>query len=137
MFSISALRKSATPHIIKITPCILRGSLYVSASCMTPLDPVYLVKFDWIPAQRAVVDVLSHFNSLMTSEEFLYTDMHMPIWGCIRGGAEQHGSAPAKHLNPLLTQSHWAPAKREVLLLTCTLHFIQIYGRSWPENGDR
>lgn len=84
MFTISALRKSATSHIIKITPCSPRGSLYVSASCMTPLDPVCLVKIDWITTQRAVVDVLCDFNSLMTSGKFLHTDMHMPIWGCIQ-----------------------------------------------------
>lgn len=89
MFSFSALRKSATSHIITIAPCSLRGSLYASASCMTPLDPVYLVKFDWITAQRAVAEALSGFNSLTTSEKFLHTDMHVPIRGCIRRGAEQ------------------------------------------------
>lgn len=97
---------------------------------MTPLDPVYLAIFDWITAQRAGVDVGSDFNSLMTSEKLLHTDLHMPIWGCIRWGAEQRGSAPAKHLNPLLTRSHWAPAKREVL--QCDLH-CELHSDLWLE----
>lgn len=130
VFSISVLRKSATSHIIKITPCSLRGFLYVSASCMTPLDPVYLVKLDWITAQRAVVDVLPDFNSLMTSGKFLYTDMDMPTWGCIRWGAEQRGSAPEKHLKQLLTPSHWAGAKREGL--PCDLH-SELHSDLWLE----
>lgn len=57
---------------------------------MIQLDPVQLVKFDRITAQKDVVGVLSDFNSLMTSEMFLCIQIYTYPSGAASGKVQSN-----------------------------------------------